>query len=1005
MRGSHRGFLLLAAFVLHLHYVTSQIFPCNTTTELLYQCNDEKTCVKRNTFCNGTSLCPDNSDEHFFNESKSSELGMKCQYLRQERIDKHCHLPDRYLCDHEMDCVGGLDECGCPHTFHCDNGDCAIKVTFCDGRTDCADGTDERKYNRTTKIGFQCPVTSTHETNNCILPDRYVCDGESDCDLGIDECFCDFSAGGEKGVYLNESYSNEKCFRCLDRSLIIPITQVCDGIVHCQDLSDECLCTDKKNYTMLDICGSVCDGTDCDCKGEITCSQQSTVTTFMPSISDKVCLSSEAICDSVIDCTNGIDEMYCADNDQLFECYDKKTKIKKSLFCNGIPNCADASDEMHCKELTNYFCRYYRINFPFISDWDNVTQTSHQWVGIPPGRELPPDYPFYTTRCDGVPMCGELDDECYAKECESNRPGYCKFVSGFGEAFRCPVSGSLIVGREICDGKPSCNDTTPEVSEDELFCPNRFYCANKGSTRRPIHIPMSGQCNGIQECDDQSDELNCSDVSHFYCKDKGSTLFVRRSEVCDGTQDCDEGSDECQNCNPSPFSSDKSLISSRILIVFLWIIGLVAVIGNLLVIIHQLKNLIRPDGNQSTVAKINRTLVLNLSLSDILVGIYLVSLGIQDAKIGEYCLFDQEWRSSSTCSALGTIALIGTETSVFILMIMTAYRLYLVVKPFKNQNTIFLQVAIVVAWFFSFLLALLPFADSMSDYFVSCVWYRNNEFFGRICHPELVSFTKELAKRGGESDQFTDAVSGGYTWRNMITAVKALNSTYVPERYFGYYSAHSVCLPRLFPNRDEDSSWGYSLFLILLNFFAFIFILVSYIFIYRKTTRKTSANKATSEDRIIALQRKVTRIVLTDFCCWMPICIMAFLKVSGVPVSDLAYAVTAIILLPINAAMNPFLYSDVLDWVWEKMLPLRVWFRGTACGQGIEKHLTDMRQRNGTNTDSAETRNSPQKTIPIANLGVTGTTNAPSTGGNQTSSGQHNTELPSNGHKKEDTQI
>lgn len=44
-------------------------------------------------------------------------------------------------------------------------------------------------------------------------------------------------------------------------------------------------------------------------------------------------------------------------------------------------------------------------------------------------------------------------------------------------------------------------------------------------------------------------------------------------QVCDGTKDCISGIDECQNCNPSPFSSDQKLINSRVLIVFLWIIG------------------------------------------------------------------------------------------------------------------------------------------------------------------------------------------------------------------------------------------------------------------------------------------------------------------------------------------------------------------------------------------------------------------------------------------------
>ena len=53
--------------------------------------------------------------------------------------------------------------------------------------------------------------------------------------------------------------------------------------------------------------------------------------------------------------------------------------------------------------------------------------------------------------------------------------------------------------------------------------------------------------------------------------------------------------------------------------------------------------------------------------------------------------------------------------------------------------------------------------------------------------------------------------------------------------------------------------------------------------------------------------------------------------------SDIAYAFTAIILLPINAAMNPFLYSDIVDVVWDKMMPARNWFNSTAMGITIQR--------------------------------------------------------------------
>ena len=36
---------------------------------------------------------------------------------------------------------------------------------------------------------------------------------------------------------------NEKCFRCLDGKMIIATANVCDGVIDCSDMSDECMCT------------------------------------------------------------------------------------------------------------------------------------------------------------------------------------------------------------------------------------------------------------------------------------------------------------------------------------------------------------------------------------------------------------------------------------------------------------------------------------------------------------------------------------------------------------------------------------------------------------------------------------------------------------------------------------------------------------------------------------------------------------------------------------------
>lgn len=63
---------------------------------------------------------------------------------------------------------------------------------------------------------------------------------------------------------LRLAYVNEKCFRCLDGTLIIPNHHLCDGIFHCKDLSDECLCSksEQQRKNIEEICEKMCNGED-----------------------------------------------------------------------------------------------------------------------------------------------------------------------------------------------------------------------------------------------------------------------------------------------------------------------------------------------------------------------------------------------------------------------------------------------------------------------------------------------------------------------------------------------------------------------------------------------------------------------------------------------------------------------------------------------------------------------------------------------------------------------
>ncbi|XP_059178206.1 very low-density lipoprotein receptor-like [Physella acuta] len=86
--------------------------------------------------------------------------------------------------------------------------------------------------------------------------------------------------------------------------------------------------------------------------------------------------------------------------------------------------------------------------------------------------------------------------------------------------------------------------------------PYDFYCDGRKC------LPQAFVCNGLDDCDDLSDEANCppncSGPKMFRCAD--GDLCVARYDRCNGQNDCLDASDEddCPTeCSPDDFKCDR----------------------------------------------------------------------------------------------------------------------------------------------------------------------------------------------------------------------------------------------------------------------------------------------------------------------------------------------------------------------------------------------------------------------------------------------------------------
>ncbi|RXN30582.1 low-density lipo receptor-related 2-like protein [Labeo rohita] len=530
-----------------------------------FLCKDRRKCIDGNLVCDGRSHCLDGSDEVacYMAARTSSTASLKCRVGSKPCKDGRECVQYSHVCDGEMDCKDGSDEQDCgrqcqPGQFQCSSGGRCIEMNqVCDGTTQCLDKSDEAGCWKPSK---SCSLRCDWDTH-CI-PEVFICNGIRDCRDGTDEANCgDFlcedrrkciegalvcdgrshclDGSDEMGCPTTATETTTtapfKCRvgskPCKDGRECVLYSHVCDGEMDCKDGSDEEQCELQCNPGMFQcIQGKkcidfrqVCDGTpQCPDHSDESGCWKPTKSCSIRCDGNSRCIPEVFICNGMRDCWDGSDEADCGD----FMCKDRMKCIKRDLVCDGRSHCLDRSDEMGC---------------PTTAPKTTTTVQLKCRVGSKPckdGREFQCAHGRKCIDskqvCDGKPQCQDFSDE---SDC---------FIRSKSCSHRCDNKTRCIPENFLCDGEKDCVDGTDESDcgypTKVVKCESPAVLCRDGS----LCIPHTKLCDGKRDCPDGYDETFCFDrcpnSGDFLCKDRRKC--VERDQLCDGRSHCIDGSDE-----------------------------------------------------------------------------------------------------------------------------------------------------------------------------------------------------------------------------------------------------------------------------------------------------------------------------------------------------------------------------------------------------------------------------------------------------------------------------
>ena len=695
----------------------------------------------------GTEPC---KVKYLLNKEKNNVVVEKCQVGQTACNDQTC-IWNQWLCDGDSDCVDSSDEENCSHTcrvsnkfpgtrfcsneckqpdcrchpmlFQCQQGGCIQSNSLCNRVTDCMDGSDEMHchnlqlplHSRVQVVGkFKCDDGSYISMSlvNDLMPD---------CPDTEDETLINYIK--QEDPLLVDIYSSN--FTCLSGLMCHSRVPVCFQL-------DEFCLYDLDSFGNIKYCRHGYHLLRCEvfhCEGNFKCPKS-------------YCLPAHRVCDSVSDCPNGEDERVCQGSlvcPGLLKC-PSGLCIQSKYICDGQVHCGpEADDEALCSQpvcpqgctcmSASVDCNSNNMSNIMIEEADRpfvkIVSYKHNHLTL---------QNLSFNKFDSLYSL-DISDNNLAGFNESNKDMFWQLISlvhlnlsnniltilppmlfatnshlrsldiryniihSVGERAFFGTSIAIIdLGNQEISYLHKETFTGLAIISHLILMNNYLKKLPEGifaGIGRILLLDLKG--NSIKSLHKD----NIKSISHV------GTMIVDDVWLCCMAHRVDH----CVAQRDTMLSTCEDLLASVVLRVFIWIVFLGVVGGNIAVLILRWIS-----WRASSLTE--NVLIVNLSVADLLMGIYLMVLLVHDIVYsGEFVIVSPQWIHSISCKIMAVLSTVSPIMSLYTVTVIGVSRCLNIVYKFK-LTTKSIVIVLCSLWLWTVFIVSLPLtgADLFHDW-------------------------------------------------------------------------------------------------------------------------------------------------------------------------------------------------------------------------------------------------------------------------------------------------